>query len=401
MAHLGDGFSEGTLTIPEQVASLVMVFDMSDLSSFAVIQDWVAGIDIQKFEILLCIGNKADLLPGHIAHTEYRRRLHKCGESSSDPHPEYLDYGILETEGSSLLGDEESSWEMRRSCLEWCSQHNIEYIEACASNADFDKCLSVDGDSQGVERLYGALSAHMWPGMILKSGNGISRPFPVAKDASASNLSDDEESDYEIEYELLSRGSAEPWDGIDEWVAFNDLPQPINTEAGPSINGNVPIQGQDQNHEAGDVAEAQTPNSKVLAQEETQTKATKALVQEDYERKASEAPLQEEAETKATKVLVQEGSKGKSAEVSLQEESETKALEASLQVESKMEITKDCELGEDMHLGLEDLEQLMCEISSMRENLRLMPDFQRREMAAKLAMKMATMFADSDNEGFN
>lgn len=36
--------------------------------------------------------------------------------------------------------------------------------------------LSVDGDSQGVERLYGALSAHMWPGMILKSGDKIALP---------------------------------------------------------------------------------------------------------------------------------------------------------------------------------------------------------------------------------
>lgn len=39
--------------------------------------------------------------------------------------------------------------------------------------------LSVDGDLQGVERLYGALSAHMWPGMVLKSGETISQPsFP-------------------------------------------------------------------------------------------------------------------------------------------------------------------------------------------------------------------------------
>lgn len=110
------------------------------LSSFAILQDWVSGIDIHKFEILLCIGNKADLLPGHFAHAEYRRHLQNRGESSSDPHPEYLDYGIVETEGSSLLGDEEPSFEIRRSCLEWCSQRNIEYIEACASNADFDKC---------------------------------------------------------------------------------------------------------------------------------------------------------------------------------------------------------------------------------------------------------------------
>ena len=36
--------------------------------------------------------------------------------------------------------------------------------------------LSMDGDSQGAERLYGALSAYMWPGMILKSGDKITEP---------------------------------------------------------------------------------------------------------------------------------------------------------------------------------------------------------------------------------
>lgn len=34
----------------------------------------------------------------------------------------------------------------------------------------------MDGDSQGVERLLGALSAHMWPGMKLKSGDKIADP---------------------------------------------------------------------------------------------------------------------------------------------------------------------------------------------------------------------------------
>lgn len=50
---------------------------------------------------------------------------------------------------------------------------------------------------------------------------------------------------------------------------------------------------------------------------------------------------------------------------------------------------------------LEDVEQLMSEIGNIRDNLRLMPDFQRREIAANLAMKMASMFGgdeDSENE---
>jgi alpha- and gamma-adaptin-binding protein p34 len=55
-------------------------------------------------------------------------------------------------------------------------------------------------------------------------------------------------------------------------------------------------------------------------------------------------------------------------------------------------------LFEDEHYGIDDLEQLMSEIGNMRSNLRLMPDFQRREMAAKLAMKMAAMFGDDDEE---
>lgn len=61
------------------------------------------------------------------------------------------------------------------------------------------------------------------------------------------------------------------------------------------------------------------------------------------------------------------------------------------------------DVDEGTHLELEDLEQLMSEIGSVRDSMRLMPDFQRREMAAKLAMKMATMFGDSsgDEEGLN
>lgn len=52
------------------------------------------------------------------------------------------------------------------------------------------------------------------------------------------------------------------------------------------------------------------------------------------------------------------------------------------------------------HLELEDLEHLMSEISNMRSNSRLMPDFQRRDMAAKLAMRMAALFGDwSGDEG--
>ncbi|XP_057957023.1 uncharacterized protein LOC131150357 [Malania oleifera] len=357
MAHLHDEFSITSLPIFNRLAALVMVFDMSDPPSLVALQDWVSRTDIQKFDILLCIGNKVDLVPGHSAHVEYRRRLQRLADSSEDSHSEFTAYGLSETEGSSLLGDEEPSWEIRRSCFEWCTEHNIEYIEACASNADFDNCLSVDGDSQGVERLYGAISAHMWPGMILKSGNKIIEPsFPGKQDLS------EEESDYEIEYEVLSDGSAEPWDGTDEeWVSADG---PVAT----AVLGSADIQ---------------TTDMKGC----DQGKGIK-YDGENLQPSTSGAPLQERMEIE---MVPKEDGFSEAAERSEDGPKEYGSID------------RDLEPDEGTLFEFEDLEQLMSEIGNVRDSLRLMPDFQRREMAAKLAMKMALMFGDSsgDEEGFD
>ncbi|KAL2463288.1 GTP binding [Forsythia ovata] len=92
-----------------------------------------------------------DLLPRHLAHAEYRRCLLKREESCGSYRSDLADHGISETERSSLLGDEDSllgdeepSPEITKSCLEWCIEHSIEYIEACESNADFDKCKTIN-----------------------------------------------------------------------------------------------------------------------------------------------------------------------------------------------------------------------------------------------------------------
>ncbi|XP_044469811.1 uncharacterized protein LOC123199061 [Mangifera indica] len=340
MAHLHEDFSFGSLPFLEQLAALVMVFDLSDLSTLVSLKDWVSRIDLQRFEILLCIGNKVDCLPGHPVHTEYRRRLLKHGESSADLCPDFSQYGISETEGTSLLGDEEPSWEIRRSCLEWCAEQNIEYVEACASNVDFDKCLSVNGDSQGVERLYGALSAHMWPGMILKSGDKISGPsLPEREELS------EEESDFEFDYEVLSAGSAEPWDDKDEvWVSANGTSKVLNTGQSITLNNSVTEH----------VPENVTNFENAELQPSTSTGAVVDEIDNEVLQNARDPDL---------------------------------ALE----------------LDKGTHFDFEDLEQLMSEIGNIRNNLRLMPDFQRREMAAKLAMKMATMFGGSsdDEEGLD
>ncbi|KAK9230767.1 hypothetical protein WN943_020997 [Citrus x changshan-huyou] len=332
MAHLHEEFSIRSLPISDQLTALVMVFNLNDLSTLDALKHWVPSIDLQKFEILLCIGNKVDLLPGHPVHAEYRRRLLKREESSADP--DFCQSGISETEGSSLLGDEEPSWEIRRSCLEWCTVHRIEYIEACASNVDFDKCLSIDGDSQGVERLYGALSAHMWPGMVLKSGDKITEPsLPVKEESS------EEESDFEFDYEELSAGSADPWDDSEEvWVSANGRSRVPDTEGSAAQNNSVKEYNQE-NIKTVDYSGPEPSTSRGTSEDQNDN----AMLQKtDEPDKASE-------------------------------------------------------FDRGTHFDFEDLDQLMSEIGNMRNNLRLLPDFQRREMAAKLAMKMAAMFGSSSD----
>lgn len=47
--------------------------------------------------------------------------------------------------------------------------------------------------------------------------------------------------------------------------------------------------------------------------------------------------------------------------------------------------------------SLEEFENFMREMAGMRENLRSMPDAQRREMASQIAMRMAAMFGDESD----
>ncbi|KAM0910677.1 hypothetical protein ACQ4PT_013996 [Festuca glaucescens] len=346
-AHLEEGFSVSSLPHLDQLAALIMVFDMNDESSFLALQNWVGSIDIQRFEVLLCVGNKADLVPGHAAHVEYRRRMQRIGESSADLHPEYFDFGINENEGCGLLSEEEPRIEIRDSTLQWCIEQNIEYIEACASNADFDKCLSVDGDSQGVERLFGALSAHMWPGMILKSGNKITTPSLIEKEEST-----DDELNYEFDYEVLSHASDEQWEFVGE------------SSTSRSLEGlNEAKAMQESTHQDVNGSADSSPSNPLPNDRSTES--------------AEENPV---------------------AKVHTTEHSNHVDGTSEDQRTATLEVNK---LLEDDHYDLDDLERLMSEIGNMRSNLRLVPDFQRREMAAKLAMKMATMFGDSDDEGFH
>lgn len=367
--HLDEGFSFQNFLASKQLAALVMVFDLSDESSFLALKNWVDGIDIGSYEILLCIGNKADLVSDHFAHVEYRRFLQKHNESGGDPHPEFWDYGINGTESYSLLGNEDPSADIKKRCMEWCIELNIEYIEACASNADFDKCLSADGDIQGIERIYGALSAHMWPGMILKAGNRINFPALIEREDSTDN-----ESDYEIEYEVLSKGDDESWDNTDNPSPSSTVLLAGNRDEKLGYEGNI------------------GGNSDMGTESENDTEAFSAFHSPPSPRinLASEEEIEREHCTSKEPNQDQ-----KHEEVTEQGQTSTSELEGQEYADDGVE------LDDDLQFSYDDLERLMGEIGNMRGNLRLMPDFQRREMAAKLAMKMAAMFGESgDEDGF-
>ncbi|KAL9255081.1 hypothetical protein AKJ16_DCAP00410 [Drosera capensis] len=333
IAHLHDGFSLSSLPNSKNLAALVMIFDMNDLASLVALKEWVARSDIQKFDILLCIGNKVDLVHGHPVHVEYRKRLQRLENPLAYTDDDFTEYGICETEGTSLLDNGELSVEIKKSCLEWCADRNIEYLEACASNIEFDKCLSVDGDSQGVERLFGALSAYMWPGMALKSGDKIHTPLLPDRP----ELSEEEESDYEIEYEILSGGSAEPWDDAEErWVSANEPASSITSAESQTVDGTGTIQQNGASHE-----ELSLPSASSTSWPGESSADHREVID------VTDGPID----------------------------------------------FHDPDNGG--HLELDELEQLMSEIGNTRNSLRLIPDFQRREMAAKLAMRMAAMFGES------
>lgn len=151
----------------------------------------------------------------------------------------------------------------------------------------------------------------------------------------------EEESEYELEYEILSAGSAEPWDDTDNrWISATGTVSTSNAEASvsqgnPNSNGNL-------------------ENVNIFSGKETPPSTSTAALHEDKDEGVAQYVEEPSGVAKA---------------------------------------------GESLHFDFDELEHLMSEIGNMRESLRLMPDFQRREMAANLALKMAAMFGGgSDDE---
>lgn len=150
----------------------------------------------------------------------------------------------------------------------------------------------------------------------------------------------EDESDYEFDYEILPAGSAEQWDDVDtQWVSASHVNMASNTEELPAGCHHISKSSQENSTRCG-TEEMQPSTSVTMLQEETNEYDVTCLEPDQEMRQDERSPF-----------------------------------------------------------DFEDLDKLMSEIGNVRDNLRLMPDFRRRDMAAKLALKMAAMFGgESDNE---
>ncbi|CAI5933335.1 unnamed protein product, partial [Closterium sp. NIES-65] len=210
------------------VEALLLVFDLSNPASFAAVQRWAERADLSRFEIRLCVGNKADRVrrggsAGERSRRGRQRGGGRDGEEQSDfdgamllgagrgdgeeagegegekaEAGESVDAGEVErewsSEGAGEGGRGQEGEVRRRQCEEWCADNGIEYVEACAAHEEIDAgewgvglseyveacaaskamgaALGTDGEMQGIQRIRTALGAHMWPGLALKAPGG-------------------------------------------------------------------------------------------------------------------------------------------------------------------------------------------------------------------------------------
>lgn len=194
-------------------------------------------------------------------------------------------------------------------------------------------------------------------------------PYSVC---ACTDFSSEDEVDFLIEYELLSNASTEPWDGNEDLWSFrgSDVPpldvvtsiseyQANESPATSSSQRNEYVDAQDDH---GDTSPPPTIDS--LGQSRV-----------------------DDVEDQIVVVEYSDGLAGSETSASLP----SSLVFVNGQVEAQ-------EVRNDKEHSAQDLEQLMHEMASMRENMRTMSDVQRREMAAQLAMRMATMFNGDEEE---
>ncbi len=185
-------------------------------------------------------------------------------------------------------------------------------------------------------------------------------------------------SDNELEYELLSNASTEPWDGNDELWSFTGSNAP-------------PI-------------DATTSNG-----EQQKVKHISSSVFENHQRGEAQNALE------VTSLPSSLGSLPDSKFDQIEEHIVVVEMSDGINVTGITPMPQASSTDEIVPLevanghmepgvmvnwepGMDDIQQLIHEMANMRENMGILSDGQRREMAAHLAIRMATMFNNDDEE---
>jgi len=189
-------------------------------------------------------------------------------------------------------------------------------------------------------------------------------------------FSSDDEEDFLIEYEVLSNASTEPWDGNEDMWSFRGAEDPPLDV--------VPSNGEYKTDNTVEYAK-----TGVLGDQEGTKSADASSSSSTVFHVASTA------QDSGDQIVVVEHSEG----AEHLETSTTASADVTETVDIRgFEVTEKSVSKNKKEHGAEDLEKMMHEMASMRENMRNMSDGQRREMAAQLAMRMASMFLDDDEE---
>jgi hypothetical protein len=229
---------------------------------------------------------------------------------------------------------------------------------------------------QGVPQIEGALSAHMWPVLVKKPLNKLTDISAAPQETE--EFSSDNELDYLVEYELLSNASTEPWDGNDELWSFTG-------SNAPRIDATT---------SNGEQQKVKYISSSMCGNQQ-QGEAQNALELTSLPSSLGSLPDSKFKEIEEHMVVV-EMSDG------IDVTGITPMPQASYTDETVPLEVADGHMEPGVMVnwepGMDDMEQLIHEMANMRENMRILSDGQRREMAAHLAIRMATMFNNDDEE---
>lgn len=190
----------------------------------------------------------------------------------------------------------------------------------------------------------------------------------------SAEMTSDDDSDYYMEYELLSNGSAEePWDGSgweEQWSFSSHIEEPAAPESSVAhvSSSTADPQSAGEQHPQDDnsvAAPVSDPSAKSVADGAPVPQTSKSV--EMPENGHEDRPVE-----------VQSGSA----------EKEGPRLDSPSPSPKPKGQRKE---------EWEDMEQLMSEMASMRVNMRSMSDQHRRETAARLALRMASMFKEDED----